>query len=165
VHVLLHWDGQSWQSSDLPDLHLPAGEFGVPSGIAAVSPRDVWVAGYVSTATAAQGAFLLHWDGTAWHQVRVPDPGLGLDAVAQDGQGGVWLCGTAADDITGLPEYLYHYRNGRWTSQHTPERNSHPTLLSGLSWIPGTKSAWAQGLLDGTSPDAGYQAAILRYGQ
>ena len=160
AHVLLHWDGVSWQPAALPDLRLPAGESGVPSGVAAGGSRDVWVTGYVVAKTAPVGAFLLRWDGTSWHRVGLPGPGLAPGAVAQDGAGGLWLSAS----LPGGAASLYHYDGRRWTSQQVAAKKGYLTRLRALSLIPGTRSLWASGSLEPASPGAGHQAVILKYG-
>jgi carboxypeptidase family protein len=83
-----HWDGTAWTRFPTPD---PAGQ-SLPNQLNAVVARatnDVWAAGYDNYPSEA--SLVLHWNGTAWHQVSVPNIGA-LDAVAV-APGRVWVAG------------------------------------------------------------------------
>jgi hypothetical protein len=83
-----HWDGTAWTRSPTPD---PAGT-ALPNQLSAVAARatnDVWAAGYDNYP--AEASLVLHWNGTAWRQVSVPNIGA-LDAVAV-APGQVWVAG------------------------------------------------------------------------
>ena len=83
-----HWDGTAWARSPTPD---PAGP-SLPNQLAAVAARaanDVWAAGYDNYP--AEASLVLHWNGTAWRQVSVPNIGA-LNAVAV-APGRVWVAG------------------------------------------------------------------------
>src|SRR5262249_19248287 len=68
----LPWDGLSWQPVDTPGL--PAGRDAVLTGVGASSPRDVWAVGSISQGDGPDHALILHWNGTSWKRMTVPDP-------------------------------------------------------------------------------------------
>jgi hypothetical protein len=83
-----HWDGTAWTRFPTPD---PAGQ-SLPNQLNAVVARatnDVWAAGYDNYPSEA--SLVLHWNGTAWHRVSVPNIGA-LDAVAV-APGRAWVAG------------------------------------------------------------------------
>ena len=66
--LVLRFDGSAWS-----ELALPEDVSGVLTSVAAISPGDVWVAGYSGEPAASlERALLLHWDGELW---AIVDPG------------------------------------------------------------------------------------------
>jgi hypothetical protein len=59
----LHWNGRTWQVAK----RWPQGQI---TGVAALSPRDVWVFG--TTLTGAGGVGTWHFNGRSWAEVRGP---------------------------------------------------------------------------------------------
>jgi hypothetical protein len=101
-----HWDGKRWSISKNPiqgleDVHL--------TGIKAVTPDDIWSAGWTGgIVQAIPESIMLHWDGRSWHEVDHSNPptlGLGdaggtdLISLSADGTNDVWAIG----DTTGSP--------------------------------------------------------------
>jgi len=62
--MALHWDGKIW--SDI-DIASPQG--GWLTGVAALSPSDVWVVGFVGS-TQDSDFLILHWDGKTWTRTK-----------------------------------------------------------------------------------------------
>jgi hypothetical protein len=101
--VVEHYDGSAWT---LVDMATPSTDYVVPFAVAAVSPSDVWVAGWTNTSNSAtryreDRAFVSHWDGDHW---ALPDVGLAeppqvvrAAGVAPDGT--VWLVGRRDGDF------------------------------------------------------------------
>ena len=68
-----HWNGTAWTRVPSPN---PGGttRFITLNGVAAVSATDAWaVGGYANSADVGQ-TLIEHWNGTAWKQVRSPNP-------------------------------------------------------------------------------------------
>jgi hypothetical protein len=83
-----NWNGTGWKRSATPN---PGGAAltNELSAVAARAANDVWaVGGYRNYPTIS---LVLHWNGTAWRQVSVPNIGP-LDAVAVS-PGAVWVAG------------------------------------------------------------------------
>jgi hypothetical protein len=83
-----HWDGTAWTRSPTPDPAGPA-QTNQLNAVAARAATDVWAAG-------GDGGYplvslVLHWNGSAWRQVSVPNIGS-LDAVTV-APGHVWVAG------------------------------------------------------------------------
>jgi hypothetical protein len=64
------------------------------NSVAAISPHEAWAAGYFGTLYHPAKALVLHWNGTKWSSVRVPDPrALRAAGVAASAANDVWLFG------------------------------------------------------------------------
>ncbi len=87
--LVLHGTGSGW--------HVVAGMTGAQLGfssVAAVSARDIWVAG---------GTSIAHWDGTHWADVSVPEGGA--TALAAIGPRDIWSLGVHFARDTGSSCY------------------------------------------------------------
>jgi hypothetical protein len=146
-YILMHWNGTSWSTVPLPKVTPPKGATESPgAGFVATGPSDVWLPWDIEQGTqGAQTLYLLHWNGTSWAKVDLKLPTSGVDAMAQDGNGGLWL-------VTNGPApsytwYLDHLSSsGTWTRDTVPSTGSMTfQQLTGITWVPGTSSLWAQG--------------------
>jgi len=89
--LIEHWDGASWSVVPAPNVGV-SGDY--LWGVAAVSAKDVWAAGFSSTFGEAQ-ALILHWDGSVWDVVPSPTfpGGSALFAVGAVAADNVWAVG------------------------------------------------------------------------
>jgi hypothetical protein len=122
-----HWDGTAWTRSPTPD---PAGAArgNTLAAVAARTASDVWAVGGDGYSPAA--SLVLHWNGTAWRQVRVPNIGA-LDAVST-APGRVWVAGG---------NRVEQYNGTSWSS--LPPVTG---LITGLADTPA--GLWAVGLVE-----------------
>lgn len=117
------WDGSSWQTMITPDVETaPAADY--MSGVSGTSATDVWVVGQSATAPGRPTSkpFAIHYDGTSWTEVEVPDPsggvGAGMNAVAAISPNDVWAVGTAyPGNAKGA---AYHWDGRAWSSFRIP---------------------------------------------
>lgn len=65
-----------------------------------------------------------------------------LTNMAADGHGGIWI---AATTDSGLLQYVYHLRAGRWSRQLMPSARGDGTQVQAVAARPGTTQAWAAG--------------------
>ncbi len=78
LNEALHWDGTAWTVATVPD---PGGTAQDDSNelvnLACTSSVNCWAGGVYGTAAGAETVLnqLLHWDGAAWTQATVPQPG------------------------------------------------------------------------------------------
>jgi hypothetical protein len=147
-HIIgMYWNGRSWRRLAVPKIAVPAGQsaFDVASVVSA-GPRDLWWYYQASNPTTnAWHSGLLHWNGSAWHVIKPPAAISYVDAMTQDGHGGIWLtAGTGLD----LVQYWYHYDRGHWTRSLVPSPRGYENMMFGMAWIPGTTSVWADGEAD-----------------
>lgn len=109
-YLVMRWNGKSWASVTLP---FPPRN-GLLTGVAATSPRNVWVTGArsISAPSGVSGSIALHWDGTTW--VEVGNPRMQADqrfeAVAAVSDKEIWAVGGESEDSAGYgePEYGFY---------------------------------------------------------
>jgi len=63
--LVLHWNGKEWQNVTTP------GQANMLSGVAALSPDDVWAVGGLAGEGGSE-SMGLHWDGTQWAGIGLP---------------------------------------------------------------------------------------------
>jgi hypothetical protein len=91
--LVVHWNGRRWHVATTPNPTRRDNDLG---GIVALSPSDVWAAGYSQDVHGRPRTMVLHWDGRSWRTVPSPSPGAYysvLWGMGRDADGGVWLTG------------------------------------------------------------------------
>jgi hypothetical protein len=98
VPLLEHWDGSAWSRLEAPFL---TGSLNVLYAVSAASPYDVWAVGEHDPGPfpGDYRTLTLHWDGTAWNEIRAKSPGVNADfsdvvAISSDD---VWAVGAFYD--------------------------------------------------------------------
>lgn len=155
--VVMHWNGLAWRTLALPPVKAARDNTAYVG--TATGPDSLWLTRQIVGSNHTVSVALLHWTGR-WHVITVPFPKSGLGSIAQDGTGGLWLQATTGS----YPKtvfYLYHYGHGRWTRRLAPAKPGLTTVVGALTWIPGTRSLWATGMLGAAGGSFG---AILKYG-
>ena len=145
-----HWDGSTWTAVTSP---TPDGSFQFASGIAAISPDNVWAVG----TDRSDGAKTLsaHWNGTAWSIVPTPDINNSgdlnqLTGVSSDGAGQVWASGFADDAGQNFRvPYVLQRTGSKWVLTRVPNPGSEGSQLSGIQVLPPT-DIWAVGTTEQT---------------
>jgi hypothetical protein len=149
--VAWHWDGTAWSYVPMPRLGAVQVTM---TDLVAVSTTEIWAVGQKLVRLDDPGNLpaVERWDGTAWQEVAGPDlppdafPHAVLDAVAPDGQGGIWAAGsTLAPDFIqpSFTSFFAHFQGGSWTVQIEPD--SMQGEIRGLTQVPGTTTLWAVG--------------------
>jgi hypothetical protein len=163
--ILMHWNGKRWTTTPpLPAVQLPPGAIAFADDLTATGPRDAWLdRGILPRSGNNEALYLLHWNGTRWAHVRFGFPVSQVDFMAQDGHGGLWLADQGPAPARHW--YLDHLSFGRWTRYAVPAVQG-TTLqdLSGIAWIPGTRSMWATGDLAGPPKGHGSLGLVLKFG-
>lgn len=99
---------------------------------------------------------------SGWAKVGFGAPVSQVYDMAQDGHGGLWLI-----DQGPAPAhhwYLDHLNAGHWTRYAVPAvRGMSLRDLSGITWIPGTRSMWATGDLAGPPNGRGSSGLVLKF--
>lgn len=128
--ALTHYGGTSWQTvsaGSLSGLNF--------SSIAAQSGDDVWLSAWSDSQAPYLLHLLLHLSGGQWTQIGSPWPEIAFDAVAPDGQGGVWA--TAYDDASSgdpMGPWVVHLSaSGQWSQVAFPSAD----YQSVLALVPG----------------------------
>lgn len=159
--ALAQWTGSRWHTIGFPRLRLPSGVVVGFARVAALGPRDVWVIGQLAKGMGLYpGQLLLHWNGSRWQRAVVPGRPSGLDYIASDGHGGLWIAGSGP--APSVAPTFYHESNGRWNQIRIPSLSDETPQLTSLSWIPGTRSLWASGRLNGSMNNS--QGVIFKDG-
>lgn len=131
-----HWNGSAWKRSPTPN---PAGstltnELGA---VAARASNDVWAVGGEGNSPTA--SLVLHWNGSAWNQISVPDIGP-LDAVTLAPKR-VWIAGGDGVD---------QFDGTTWTQLPAPPKSP---LITGLAHT--ATGLWAVGYLSVSCGEGG----------
>lgn len=126
-----HWDGRSWRVKPAP---MPADALGGGLlGVAAVSPDNVWAAGWAqildkripdpdggTEVVDHNEGLVQHWDGHAWNRVKLPQTyaNWGLNAISASGPKDVWAVGSGYGDDD--QPVVLHFDGRSWTAMPTP---------------------------------------------
>lgn len=144
--LVQHWDGAAWHTVPAPHT---SGRGESLDGVTALAPDDVYAVGVTSPPDAGPSRpLVLHWNGTSWASVRVPEIDGQLHAVTPDGHGGLWAVGER--DGAATPAFTLHRDGGRW-SEVPPAGDAAGTgaSLFDVARVPGAgpegPSVWAVG--------------------
>jgi hypothetical protein len=117
---LLHWDGTKWSQVSVPN---PAGaghgKTNVLNGVACSSSTDCWAVGDLGDNPRRGQA--LHWDGSAWSRVSMPEPGghgradlTELDAVRCTGPANCMAVGLTRRGSVPSSDLILHWTGSKW---------------------------------------------------
>jgi alpha-tubulin suppressor-like RCC1 family protein len=150
--VTAHWNGKTWTEPQAP-FPQNGNEVNQLTGVSAAGPDDVWASGYSINAPGAQSdvPYMLHWTGSAWTMVTVPNPGTvgsvlrGTTVVSPTD---VWSVGITDEDDGGLLSLIEHFNGSTWTVSPSPDPGQSGELpddsLQAVISSPGSP-AWAVG--------------------
>ena len=134
---LVKWDGSSWAQVSLPRLR-GATDIG---GVSASSATDAWAVGESCNYVRFKcNALLLHWNGTTWSQVTVPNLASiypDLYAVADLSPTDVWAVGSSF-----LGSLALNW-NGRSWVDVSVSSGGFTEGIDAVAAIPGTSEIWA----------------------
>ncbi|MEV4111315.1 hypothetical protein [Nonomuraea sp. NPDC049695] len=83
---------------------------------------------------------VLHWDGTAWRRMELPDWQGGLLDVTASAAGGMWAVGHDPAHADRL--MIVHYDGRRWTREYVRTGEVYDAVLA---QVPGTDQLWLIG--------------------
>ena len=106
----LHWNGAQWSRVAVPAQP----KYAVLDGVAGTSPKDVWAVGgkLDSYGFSTLGELALHWNGTVWKPVPVPNlyPDSGaMNRVTALSPSNAWGVG-----YTGIQASIFHWNGEVW---------------------------------------------------
>lgn len=92
--LILHWNGSSWKQVRSPNPGGPGHDNSL-LGARATSASNAWAVGSYVSGT-AQRTLVLHWNGSAWQQVKTPNPGSGssLAGIGATSANNIWAVGS-----------------------------------------------------------------------
>lgn len=148
---------QRWNGSQISVVATPPvdlGEASGLSGVAVLSPTDVWAVGDRGE-EGATGSLIEHWNGTEWKIVPSPNPGTDfteLSSVAAVAPDDVYAVGTYS--TSGVAHGLVvHWDGASWTQLRVGERpGSGNTTLKGVT-VAGPATVGAVGATGPTADD------------
>jgi hypothetical protein len=118
--VTIRWDGDRWTVVNSPSPRgVDRGFFGVSASAA----TNGWAVGLTVPGHAQGKAFASHWNGHAWHQAAVPQPGAArneLASVSIVAPGDVWAVGEFANGFRAWFPLVVHRVEGHWTRVRIP---------------------------------------------
>jgi hypothetical protein len=108
-------------------------------GVSELSSGRAWAVGYDIDASYAQKALVEHYDGSSWHIISVPEPGVDgniLYGVAANSDRDVWAVGGQRDAQDVWHPLVEHWDGDRWTVAAFPTTaNSGSELLYAVSAV------------------------------
>lgn len=155
--IIERWDGNRWVVT--PNPTLGNGDHYL-TGIAAISPADVWAVGYSraeSSNGVAQSPLVAHWDGSSWKVVATPATSgsiANLQSVTAIASNDVWAVG--GEEGQGAGSLIEHWNGSAWSvaqdGSSTAADSSQMGALTSVS-ADGPNDVWAVG--SGLYPFAG----------
>ena len=158
VPLGLHWDGRSWSVAEMPETGEPESHLWATS---ALSSGDVWAVGnWARPGKLEGGGLALHWDGTRWQDVPVPQappvadtggPYDSLESVSGSGSDDVWAVGSSVNVPETTSQTLtLHWDGTSWSIVASPNVQPEPgtgNVDNTLAAVAATArdDAWAVG--------------------
>jgi hypothetical protein len=136
-----HWNGSTWSIVSTPDL--PGSDVTYLTGVAALSPTDVWAVGYTQGQAVTQTPLIEHYDGQSWSIVPAPFPEQSdfnaLYSVAAISANDVWAIGYQNQNDQGQTGQglIEHWDGTQWTAIASPIAGN-ATILLGVTAFSST---------------------------
>jgi hypothetical protein len=164
LNQMVRWNGRKWRPYPVPE---PGGtavnDYNTLISIRCLSAGDCWAVGSAGKNGAGTGNQVLHWNGTKWSHVKVPNPGPTLkghanqvDDVTCASPANCWAVGyygSQSIPITYANQAM-HWNGKRWSLVTTPDPAGTATgdenALDAIRCI--SASACLADGYDGTSP-------------
>jgi hypothetical protein len=140
------WNGHDWRIIASPSPYVGGDYF---TGVAVMSPRDVWAVGNGTDSAGRTRTLIEHWNGTTWKTISSPNPSQDdseLYSVAGTSAKDVWTVG-AEQDVNGREPIVEHWNGKKWRFVPSPSFGggmSGGELMGVATLTP--KDAWAVGV-------------------
>jgi hypothetical protein len=123
----LDWNGSAWTVFKLSSKNMVL-------GTAVFGPRNVWEFGQKPGSGANLGfgpAWVLHYDGSAWHPVTVPATPVSVSAPSATD---IWALGPSAATVNKRTQVIVavHWNGSSWHTLALPKL----TRVDGQPWVP-----------------------------
>ena len=149
--LAMRWNGSTWSIVPTPQ---PGTNIRQLYGVKAFSTGEAWSVGWYYDTNFHGEALALHWNGSAWTQVTMPDPGTSgnsLEGIAGSAPNDVWAVGSYTTSgergVLGHP-LAVHYNGTGWTQTEMPESGTGTFLHSVVAlaandvWAVGSKNGY-----------------------
>jgi len=129
--LLEHWNGSTWSEVTIPDPDFTPG---TDDSISASSADDIWVVGStLNTATDELIPEALHYNGTAWSVVAMPQAGTNsstIGAVTDISPTNAWAVGEdiGTTSAVGGSTLIEHWNGSSWSIVPSPTPGADPGL-------------------------------------
>ncbi len=167
LNQVLRWNGRRWASVQTPQPSATANYLGA---VACASASDCWAGGRYQDSQGAYVNEMLHWDGSHWTSVTVPDPAAGaggsssqLTALTCTSRAACWSVGYYNNSAGAELNQVLRYDGHTWTLVPTPQPggSSNSSQTNTLNAVACSSAArcWATGAYTsnaGTSAQALY---------
>ncbi len=166
--VVEHWDGTAWSNVTVPSPN-PADTFGNNlTAITASSATDIWAVGEFTNGSYTNSAYALHYDGTSWRVVILPQPAVSgpsspvLHAVTAVASNNVWAVGEN-EEVPGLgiTTLIEHWNGAAWSIVPSPTPGAYP-ILNGVA-ASGSTDVYAVGSNEPSVNGGVQQGLIMRW--
>jgi hypothetical protein len=139
---VIHYDGSKWTAFSAP--HIDGGAINELTGVADISPDNVWAVGYLNLNEQNPNQLIEHYDGSAWKINRGPkipptDVPI-LESVTATSASDVWAAGGITINNAEFPLFE-HFDGTSWTATAAGPAEA---LMFGLS-ADATNDVWAVG--------------------
>jgi hypothetical protein len=124
VTLIMHWDGSSWTRVPSPNPGAFVSRLIV---VKAFGPSDVWASGFFQNSDTQMATDMtLHWNGSSWSQVSMPDPSMMVAG------------GTSGTDVWFMGATPWHFNGSSFTQ--VPGPVSHEIVATSASGAWGLAS-------------------------
>jgi hypothetical protein len=141
---VIHYDGSKWTAFSAP--HIDGGEINALTGVADISPDNVWAVGYLNLNEQNPNQLIEHYDGSEWRVNRGPkipptDVPI-LESVTATSASDVWAAGGIVINNQAEFPLFEHFNGTSWTATAA---GFSETLMFGVS-ADATNDVWAVGI-------------------
>jgi hypothetical protein len=151
--LIEHWNGSAWKVVPSVDPAIGHHQTSALTGVAAISPSNVWAVGFYEKSTTSFRTLVEHWNGSKWSVVPSPNADSGentLAAVAAVSASDIWAVGNrhgpGARGGGARKTLVEHWQRGKWRIVPSPSPGpAHGDgFLFGLA-VSSAHQAWAVG--------------------
>jgi hypothetical protein len=137
---MINYDGQQWKDTPVPDLG--EGDIGIFDVTAdpRIAGGGAWATGLFQAPNGPALPILLHWNGTAWSEIDLPDENAVALGVGYDGQGGLLITGRNSR----YQPVLLRYSDGTVTQEPSPA-NGDIVIWYDTAVAPESNQVWIFG--------------------
>jgi len=155
--LIEHWNGTTWS---IVVGNSPGTAGNNLTGVSAIATNNVWAVGNDTNSTGPHATYTTlveHWNGTKWSIVASPVVGTSdlIGGIAATSASDLWLVGrytTDPDPASGTYLTLIEHWNGTaWSVVASPNPNPNDNILTAVTHVPNSTSAWAVGFVTDTS--------------
>ncbi len=135
---VFHYNGSSWTVTDVPPVFVD--QRLESKGIYAITPDNVWIAGYGSIGKNADHGYVQHWNGNSWQVISTPYQDNLYSSFFRDidgsGANDIWIVGENSYPQEAI---LLHWNGSSWTKK--PGQSSNVSMSRVMAMEP--DNAWA----------------------